>query len=128
MSLASMLVSTSQAFRAMAERMRKSIVSRIDTRLDRIEEELVETEKHRSKKMRASKAKQYETMNTLLEERRAIIAKIDAYYDRIEEKAAKRFQQDQASIALAHQARADKLKEERELLTEELARMGLDAE
>lgn len=128
MSLASMLVSMSNGWRHLVVSVSTAIVSRIDTRLDRIEEELAETEKNRSKKMRASKAKQYETMNTLLEERRAIVAKIDAYYDHIEEKAAMRFQQDQASIALSHQARADKLKEERELLTEELARMGLDAE
>lgn len=128
MSVVTVLVSVSQGFRAMAAKALTSLVARIDKRLDRIEEELKETEVHHSKKMRASEVKQYETMNSLLEERRAIIAKIDAYYDRIEEKAAKRFQADQAAIALSHQARADKLKDERRMLTEELEAMGLNAE
>lgn len=120
MSMVTTLVFVAQYFRGLANKFKQKAVFAIQERINKIEEEQVEVEEHRSSQMIDCHKRYYTSYEELRERHAKEVAELLERHEVEQRNIKADFEENKASIALVHQAASDSLKKEIVMLEMEL--------
>lgn len=120
MSVVTILVSLSQAFRVLANKMRNKAIIAIKDRIAKVEDEQVELEEHRSKLMIQTHNTYYEGKAAATTAYNEALARIQADFEAKLDKLDKEFQENKRTVALVSKGASVELQSELAMLRSEL--------
>lgn len=123
MSMVTTLVFVAQYFRGLANKFKQKAIFAIQERINKIEEEQVDVEEHRSSQMVDCHNRYYASRDDLnarqVKEVEGMLVRHQQEHDNLKAD----FEENKASIALVHQAASDSLKKEIVMLEMELDKL-----